>query len=62
MVAAVQPFLSGGVSKTIPLAADASVEDVEEVFLDAWRMGLKSVASYRRDGSKLQQPLTVDQD
>ena len=61
MVAAVQPFVSGGVSKTVPLPADATVEDVEAIFSDAWRLGLKSVAVYR-EGSKLQQPLTADPD
>jgi ribonucleoside-diphosphate reductase alpha chain len=61
MVAAVQPFLSGGVSKTVPLPAGAGVEAIEGVFIDAWRMGLKSVAVYR-DGSKLHQPLTADDD
>lgn len=59
MVAAVQPFLSGGVSKTVNLSADATVETVETVFVDAWRLGLKSVAVYR-DGSKLLQPLSVE--
>jgi ribonucleoside-diphosphate reductase alpha chain len=60
MVAAVQPFLSGGVSKTVPVPADASVQAVQAIFLDAWRMGLKSVTVYR-DGSKLQQPLVADE-
>jgi ribonucleoside-diphosphate reductase alpha chain len=61
MVGAVQPFLSGGVSKTVPLPADAGVEAVQEVFIAAWRLGLKSVAVYR-EGSKLLQPLTADDD
>jgi ribonucleoside-diphosphate reductase alpha chain len=61
MVAAVQPFLSGGVSKTVPLPADAGVEAVEDIFIQAWRLGLKSIAVYR-DGSKLQQPLSTDDD
>ena len=56
MVAAVQPFLSGGVSKTINLPRTATVEDVSRVLLLAYRMGLKSVSLYR-DGSKLTQPL-----
>jgi ribonucleoside-diphosphate reductase alpha chain len=60
MVAAVQPLVSGGVSKTLNLPAGAAVEQIESVFLDAWRMGLKSIAVYRQ-GSKLEQPLhTVD--
>jgi ribonucleoside-diphosphate reductase alpha chain len=61
MVAAVQPFLSGGMSKTVPLPSDAGVEETANIFVDAWRMGLKSIAVYR-DGSKLQQPLTADED
>ena len=61
MVAVVQPFLSGGVSKTVPLPAGATVEDIEDVFIAAWRLGLKSIAVYR-DGSKLQQPLSAERD
>jgi ribonucleoside-diphosphate reductase alpha chain len=61
MVAAVQPFLSGGVSKTVPLPAGAGAEAVEQVFIAAWRLGLKSIAVYR-EGSKLGQPLTADDD
>jgi len=61
MVAAVQPFVSGGVSKTVPLAADTRVEAIEEALIAAWRLGLKSVAVYR-EGSKLAQPLTADED
>ena len=58
MMAAVQPFLSGAISKTVNMPADATVDDVEELFTDAWRLGLKSVAIYR-DCSKVGQPLTV---
>ena len=54
--AAVQPLLSGGVSKTINLAHEAAPEEIEELFLQAWRLGLKSVAVYRQ-GSKITQPL-----
>ncbi len=61
MVAAVQPFVSGGVSKTVLLPADASVQEVEDVFIAAWRLGLKSIALYR-EGSKLAQTLTTDED
>jgi ribonucleoside-diphosphate reductase alpha chain len=61
MVAAVQPFISGGVSKTVPLPADTGVGAIEDIFIAAWRLGLKSVAVYR-DGSKLRQPLTADED
>ena len=58
MMAAVQPFLSGAISKTVNLPAEMTVEDVEQVFIDGWRKGLKAVAVYR-DGSKVAQPLTV---
>jgi len=61
MVAAVQPFLSGGVSKTVPLPADVRIEAIEDIFTQAWRLGLKSIAVYR-DSSKLGQPLTADED
>jgi ribonucleoside-diphosphate reductase alpha chain len=61
MVAAVQPFLSGGVSKTVPLPAETDIEAIDAIFVNAWRLGLKSVAVYR-DGSKVQQPLTADED
>ncbi|MBN1530183.1 MAG: adenosylcobalamin-dependent ribonucleoside-diphosphate reductase [Thermoleophilaceae bacterium] len=56
MVAAVQPFLSGGVSKTVNLPEAATVEEVEDVFVEAWRRGLKAISVYRQ-GSKLSQPL-----
>ena len=56
MVAAVQPFLSGGVLKDRVVALRRTAEAIEDVFIDAWRMGLKSIAVYRA-GSKLQQPL-----
>ena len=58
MMAAVQPFLSGAVSKTVNMPADATIDDVEQLFIDAWGLGLKSVAVYR-DSSKVAQPLTV---
>ncbi|MEK7094568.1 MAG: vitamin B12-dependent ribonucleotide reductase [Patescibacteria group bacterium] len=58
MMAAVQPFLSGAISKTVNLPETATVEDVEEVYRLGWTMGLKAVAVYR-DGSKRQQPLTT---
>jgi len=60
MVAAVQPFLSGGVSKTVPLPEDVRIEAIEAIFIEAWRLGLKSIAVYR-DGSKLGQPLTAEE-
>jgi ribonucleoside-diphosphate reductase alpha chain len=55
MLGAVQPFLSGGASKTINLPHDATVEDIEKIYLEAWRLGIKSVALYR-DGCKASQP------
>ena len=58
MMAAVQPFLSGAISKTVNMPADASIDDVEQLFIDSWRLGLKSVAIYR-DNSKVSQPLTI---
>ncbi len=58
MMEAVQPFLSGAISKTVNMPADSTVEDIEETYLAAWRRGLKAVAIYR-DGSKLAQPLNV---
>jgi len=58
MMAAVQPFLSGAISKTVNMPADATIEDVEQLHIDAWRLGVKSVAIYR-DGSKVGQPLTT---
>src|SRR5256886_545910 len=58
MMAAVQPFLSGAISKTINLPHDATVEDVERIHSESWRLGLKAIALYR-DGSKLSQPLSA---
>jgi ribonucleoside-diphosphate reductase alpha chain len=55
MLGAVQPFLSGGASKTINLPSSATVEDIERIYLEAWRLGIKSVALYR-DGCKASQP------
>ena len=58
MMAAAQPFLSGAISKTINLPTDATVEDVERIHRESWRLGLKAIALYR-DGSKLSQPLSA---
>ena len=58
MMAAVQPFLSGAISKTVNMPASSTVDDVEQLFIDAWQLGLKSVAIYR-DSSKVGQPLTI---
>lgn len=58
MVAAVQPFLSGGVSKTVNVPESVTAADIGDLYLEAWRLGVKAVAIYR-DGSKLGQPLSV---
>ena len=58
MMAAVQPFLSGAISKTVNLPEDTTVEEVETVYLESWRLGLKAVALYR-DNCKVAQPLTA---
>lgn len=58
MMAAVQPFLSGAISKTVNMPEDATVEDVEQLHIDAWRMGVKAVAIYR-DNCKVAQPLAT---
>jgi ribonucleoside-diphosphate reductase alpha chain len=57
MMAAIQPFLSGAISKTVNLPASATVEDVMNAYIRAWNKGVKAVAIYR-DGSKQQQPLS----
>ncbi|MBI3987238.1 MAG: vitamin B12-dependent ribonucleotide reductase, partial [Lentisphaerae bacterium] len=61
MMAAVQPFLTGAISKTINMPADATADDVLEVFMEGWRLGLKAVAIYR-DGSKGIQPVSTGKD
>jgi ribonucleoside-diphosphate reductase alpha chain len=58
MMAAVQPFISGAISKTVNLPQEATVEEVENIYNESWRLGLKAVALYR-DGSKLSQPLAT---
>lgn len=58
MMAAVQPFLSGAISKTVNLPAEVTVEDIEDLHTESWRMGLKAVAIYR-DNSKVGQPLSM---
>ena len=57
MMAAVQPFISGAISKTVNMPESASVEDVAEIYYQGWRLGLKALAIYR-DGSKVGQPLS----
>ena len=58
MMGAVQPFLSGAISKTVNLPQQATVEDIESAYLESWKMGLKAVAVYR-DGCKRSQPLNT---
>ncbi len=58
MMAAAQPFLSGAISKTINMPADATVQEVQDVYMASWKMGIKANALYR-DGSKLSQPLSA---
>ncbi|TFD05239.1 vitamin B12-dependent ribonucleotide reductase [Cryobacterium sandaracinum] len=57
MMAAVQPFLSGAISKTVNLPQSATVDEVEEVYFQGWKLGLKAVAIYR-DNCKVGQPLS----
>ena len=59
IAASAQPFLSGGISKTVNVPNDTSPEDIRRLYIDAWRAGMKSVSVYR-DGSKMSQPLTTD--
>jgi ribonucleoside-diphosphate reductase alpha chain len=58
MMAAVQPFISGAISKTINMENSATVADIRKAYIEAWKLGLKCVAIYR-DGSKRSQPLNV---
>ena len=58
MMAAVQPFLSGAISKTVNMPEEATVEDIEQLHMDSWEMGLKAVAVYR-DNCKVGQPLSM---
>ena len=58
MMGAAQPFISGAISKTVNLPEDVTVEDVEQLHIDAWRLGIKAVAIYR-DNCKVAQPLST---
>lgn len=58
IMAAAQPFITGAISKTVNMQAEATVEDIRKVYYDAWRMMLKAIALYR-DNSKLSQPLNT---
>jgi len=59
MMAAAQPFISGAISKTVNMPEEASVEEVEQLFIESWKLGLKAVAIYR-DNCKVAQPLSAD--
>ncbi|MGZ5431931.1 MAG: vitamin B12-dependent ribonucleotide reductase, partial [Thermoanaerobaculia bacterium] len=61
MMGAVQPFISGAISKTINMPANATVEEIEGAYYEAWKLGLKAVAVYR-DGCKRSQPLSTSRD
>ncbi len=61
MMAAVQPFISGAISKTVNMPHDATPADIAEVYMQGWKLGLKAIAIYR-DGSKRQQALTTSKD
>ena len=58
MMGATQPFISGAISKTINMPADASVDEIAKAYIEAWKLGVKAVAIYR-DGSKRTQPLST---
>jgi ribonucleoside-diphosphate reductase alpha chain len=57
MIAAVQPFISGAISKTVNLTNEAAVDDIKNVYVEAWKLGVKCMSIYR-DGSKSSQPLS----
>jgi ribonucleoside-diphosphate reductase alpha chain len=61
MMAAVQPFLSGAISKTVNMPTDATADEIGNAYLESWRLGLKAVAVYR-DGCKRSQPLSTSKD
>jgi ribonucleoside-diphosphate reductase alpha chain len=61
MMAAVQPFISGAISKTVNLPNEVTVDDVANLYLDAWKLGVKAIAIYR-DGCKVAQPLSTKSD
>ncbi|MFN3306063.1 MAG: vitamin B12-dependent ribonucleotide reductase [Candidatus Kapaibacteriota bacterium] len=58
MMAAAQPFITGAISKTVNMPAEATLEDIGKVYMEAWKMMLKAIALYR-DGAKLSQPLNT---
>jgi ribonucleoside-diphosphate reductase alpha chain len=61
MMGATQPFISGAISKTVNVPKDASVEEIEQAYLESWRLGAKAISIYR-DGSKRSQPLNTTKD
>ncbi|MDP9360873.1 MAG: vitamin B12-dependent ribonucleotide reductase [Acidobacteriota bacterium] len=61
MMGAVQPFISGAISKTINMPSSASIDEIEMAYVEAWKLGLKAVAVYR-DGCKRSQPLSTGKD
>src|ERR1700704_2449034 len=61
MMAAVQPFISGSMSKTVNLPTDATAEDIQQTYMESWKLGLKCIAIYR-DGCKRSQPLSTSMD
>src|SRR5207237_4082958 len=58
MMGAVQPFISGAISKTVNMPEAATADEIEQVYLEGWKLGLKAIAIYR-DGSKRSQPLST---
>ncbi len=58
MMSAVQPFISGAISKTVNMPEEATVEDIEQLHIESWKLGLKAVAIYR-DNCKVAQPLSM---
>ncbi len=61
MMSAVQPFLSGAISKTVNMPNEATVDEIEQAYIDGWKLGLKALAIYR-DGSKRSQPMATSMD
>ena len=61
MIGATQPFISGAISKTVNVPKEATVEEIQQAYIDAWRLGTKAVSIYR-DGSKRTQPLNTSRD
>jgi ribonucleoside-diphosphate reductase alpha chain len=61
MMGATQPFISGAISKTVNVPKEATVEDIEQAYIESWRLGVKAISIYR-DGSKRTQPLNTSKD